>query len=211
MAVPGSRRDPTSDPPDPDEDRQQTGVGVSGSGGGPGSWGPGGWGPGGFGGPGGHGGRGRRDDSVPDDLTPTPPEGAGERLRGAATGGRRDLLAAVLLLLDEWAMRESQLSREIAERSGCAWQVSASDVAHALDSLRLAGMVGTVEVEGHEVAHLTQPGKDYVERNRGELGSPWDDVEGAADAARGSTGGSRGRRPSRHSPGPPAAETPGLG
>lgn len=206
MAVPGSRR-PTSDP---DEDRQQTGVGVSGSGGGPGSWGPGGWGPGGFGGPGGHGGRGRRDDSVPDDPTPTPPEGAGDRLRGAVTGGRRDLLAAVLLLLDEWAMRESQLSREIAERSGNAWQVAASDVAHALDSLRLAGMVGSIEVQGHDVAHLTNLGKDYVERSRDELGSPWDDVEGAADAARRGTGRDRGRRPSRHRPGRPGDAPPGF-
>lgn len=188
MAVLGSIRGPTSVPFDPDEDRQQTGVGVSGSGGGPGSWGPGGWGPGGFGGPGGHGGRGRRDGSDPDDLTPIPPEEALERLRGAATGGRRDLLAAVLLLLDEWAMRESQLTWEIAERSGNAWHVSVSTVADAVDSLRLAGMVGTVEVKGHDVAHLTNLGKDYVERNRGDLGSPFDDVEDAADSADRATG-----------------------
>jgi DNA-binding PadR family transcriptional regulator len=180
---PDGRPKPT--PTDLDENRRQTGVGVSGSGGGPGSWGAGGWGPGGFGGPGGHGGRGRGESVVPGDNPPTPgPETNLEPLRGATVGGHRDLLAAILLLLDEWAMRGSQIAREIAERSGSTWLVAASSVEEALDSLELAGMIARSDVAGHEVAHLTSRGKAYVDNNRDDLGSPCDDVENVADTSR---------------------------
>lgn len=188
-------------------------MGVSGSGGGPGSWGPGGWGPGGFGGPGGHGGRGRRSGSVPDDdgLAQGPPADTLERLRDGTTGGQRDVLAAILLLLDEWAMRESQLSEEIAERSGSAWRVSASYVTEALASLQLAGIVGRSDVHGHDVAHLTRRGSEYVERNRDDLGCPWDDVETTVDTARWTTGDSSGAGRSRRAPGPSRGGPPSSG
>lgn len=187
----GSETGRGADSPQGRDDRQLIWVGRTGAGGGPGSWSPGGWGPGGFGGPGGHGGRGQRDERRTGEHAPvTAPDGALETLRGKRIdrGGRRDVMAAILLLLDEWPMRESQVTRELAERSGSAWIVDTASVESALEILADADMVGTSDVEGHDVARLTPRGAEYVEQHRGDLGSPWDDVESTvAVATRGAT------------------------
>lgn len=162
------------------QDRLRSGVGVSGSGGGPGSWGAGGWGPGGFGGPGGHGGRGARPSFVAyDPGSSTDRTGPGTS-QGAC--GSHDVGDAILLLLDEWPMPAPQLVRVITQRSGAHWAPDLELVDGGLTALEDSGMVTIAQFEGRDTASLTPSGTSFVDRNREDLGEPWDDLEDAAFA-----------------------------
>jgi DNA-binding PadR family transcriptional regulator len=180
MAGPNDLAPVDDDAHDDDEDRPDTHVGVSGAGGGPGSWAPGGWGPGGFGGPGGHGGRGTRPTGVESEpglnTNRTGPDAS------QSPGGSHNVLAALLLLLDEWPMAAPQLVRMIAQRSGELWAPGLDLVHVGLSALEDAGMVTTTRADGRSAASLTPCGVGFVDQQREALGEPWDELEGSGFA-----------------------------
>lgn len=132
---------------------------------GPGGFGPRGFGPGGFG-PGGFGPGGPR-------------RGGGRR---PGRGGRGDVRAAILVLLNEGPMHGYQLIQQIAERSGGVWTPSPGSVYPALSQLEDEGLVQLERVEGRNNASLTEAGTQYVSEHREELGSPWDEASGAVSS-----------------------------
>lgn len=109
------------------------------------------------------------------------PRGRGPRGGGRRDGraGRGDVRAAVLLLLADQPMHGYQLIQQIVERSGGVWTPSPGSVYPALQQLEDEGLLRFEPVDGRKTASLTEPGTAYVQANRAELGSPWDDVGGA--------------------------------
>jgi DNA-binding PadR family transcriptional regulator len=138
---------------------------------GPGGFGPGGFGPGGFGpggpffkmrmgGPGGPGFRGRR-------------------MR------RGNVRAAILLLLAEEPRNGYQVMQEIEQRSEGAWRPSPGSVYPAFQLLADEGLVRGEARDGGNVFELTDAGRAYVEENREQLGSPWQQAgEGVPEGVR---------------------------
>ena len=138
---------------------------------GPGGFGSGGFGPGGFGpggpvfkmrmgGPGGPGFRGRR-------------------MR------RGNVRAAILLLLAEEPRNGYQVMQEIEQRSEGAWRPSPGSVYPAFQLLADEGLIRGEARDGGNVFELTDAGRAYVEENREQLGSPWQQAgEGVPEGVR---------------------------
>jgi DNA-binding PadR family transcriptional regulator len=127
-----------------------------------------------------HSGRGH---GRPGDFGPLGPGGFGPpRHRGGGRrggrGGRGDVRAAILLLLAEEPMHGYQLIQQITDRSDGVWTPSPGSVYPALSQLEDEGLVAFERLDGRKTATLTDEGTAYVESNRAELGSPWDDVGG---------------------------------
>ena len=76
-------------------------------------------------------------------------------------------------------MHGYQLIQQISGRSGGVWTPSPGSVYPALAQLEDEGLVRLERVEGRNTASLTEAGAAHVEKNRVELGSPWDDASGA--------------------------------
>ncbi|MFY2790589.1 PadR family transcriptional regulator [Rhodococcus sp. MALMAid1271] len=119
-----------------------------------GGFGAGGFGPGGFG-----------------------PHADFGRGRGRGGRGRRgDVRAAILLLLEDRPMHGYELIQQIAEKSDGTWKPSPGSIYPALAQLEDEGLVSIDKVAGRKTAALTGEGREFVDANRGDLGSPWDDV-----------------------------------
>jgi DNA-binding PadR family transcriptional regulator len=104
--------------------------------------------------------------------------GPGRRSRAK----RGDVRAAALLLLSEEPRNGYQLMEEIDRRSGGAWRPSPGSIYPALAQLEDEGLVRAEETAGRRAYRLTPEGEEYVEENRGALGSPWDEAgEGVPD------------------------------
>jgi len=94
---------------------------------------------------------------------------------------RGDVRAALLVLLAEGPQNGYQLIQEIERRSEGVWKPSPGSVYPALQQLEDEGLVRASETEGRRTYDLTPEGREYVEANRDELGSPWDAVAGGMD------------------------------
>jgi len=131
-------------------------------------FGPGGpGGPGGFGGPGGPGGFG----------------GPGGRMRRRMRRG--NVRAAILLLLEEEPRNGYQVMQEIEQRSEGAWRPSPGSVYPAFQLLADEGLIRGEARDGGNVFELTDAGRQHIEENREQLGSPWQLAgEGVPDGVR---------------------------
>lgn len=99
------------------------------------------------------------------------------RPRGRRRGGRGgDVRAAALLLLDEQPKHGYQLIQEIGERSNGAWTPSPGSIYPVLQQLEDEGLLSFERVDGRKTATLTDDGTTYVEENREQLGTPWEDA-----------------------------------
>ncbi|WP_043782772.1 PadR family transcriptional regulator [Rhodococcus sp. JVH1] len=99
------------------------------------------------------------------------------RGRGRGGRGRRgDVRSAILLLLTEEPMHGYELIQQIVERSDGVWKPSPGSIYPALSQLEDEGLVLIEKVAGRKTARLTDEGKAFVEANKTELGTPWDDV-----------------------------------
>lgn len=99
------------------------------------------------------------------------------RGRGRGGRGRRgDVRSAILLLLDEGPMHGYELIQQIVGRSRGVWKPSPGSIYPALAQLEDEGLVVIEKVKGRKTARLTDGGVAFVESNRGDLGTPWDDV-----------------------------------
>ncbi len=56
------------------------------------------------------------------------------------------------------------------------WKPSPGSIYPALSQLEDEGLVLIEKVAGRKTARLTDEGKAFVEANKTELGTPWDDV-----------------------------------
>ena len=123
--------------------------------------------------------RGRRDD-IPYlgfDFGFGPGPGHQGRRRGRRRGGRGgDVRAAALLLLADHPAHGYQLIQEIAERSDGAWTPSPGSIYPVLQQLEDEGLIEFDRVDGRKTATLTADGRTYVEEQREELGTPWEDA-----------------------------------
>ncbi len=134
----------------------------------------GGFGPGGFrGGPGGM--FFMRDRGGPGGM-------GGPRGRRMRRGNVR---AAILLLVEEEPRNGYQVMQEIEQRSEGAWRPSPGSVYPAFQLLADEGLIRGETRDGGNVFELTDAGKAYVEENREQLGSPWQQAgEGMPDGVR---------------------------
>ncbi|WP_332642160.1 PadR family transcriptional regulator [Aeromicrobium sp.] len=99
------------------------------------------------------------------------------RPRGRRRGGRGgDVRAAALLLLSEQPQHGYQLIQEIGERSDGAWKPSPGSIYPVLQQLEDEGLISFDRVDGRKTATLTDDGAAYVEENRDQLGTPWEDT-----------------------------------
>lgn len=99
------------------------------------------------------------------------------RGRGRGGRGRRgDVRSAILLLLTERPMHGYELIQQIVERSDGVWRPSPGSIYPALSQLEDEGLVLIEKVAGRKTARLTDEGTAFVEANKTELGTPWDDV-----------------------------------
>lgn len=123
-------------------------------------------------------GRDRRPDGFGPGFGPGP--GGGPRFgRGRGRGGRGrrgDVRAAILLLLAEGPMHGYELIQRIEQRSNGIWKPSPGSIYPALAQLEDEGLVLIEKVPGRKTARLTEAGTTYVEENKTDLGSPWDEV-----------------------------------
>jgi DNA-binding PadR family transcriptional regulator len=67
---------------------------------------------------------------------------------------------------------------EIERRSEGAWRPSPGSVYPALSQLEDEGLIHADEGAGRRSFELTDDGRAYVEEQREQLGSPWDDAGG---------------------------------
>ncbi|MEJ7635215.1 PadR family transcriptional regulator [Aeromicrobium sp.] len=104
------------------------------------------------------------------------------RPRGRRRGGRGgDVRAAALLLLSEQPQHGYQLIQEIGERSNGSWTPSPGSIYPVLQQLEDEGLLTFERVDGRKTATLTTEGTSYVEENREQLGTPWEDSHGGPD------------------------------
>jgi DNA-binding PadR family transcriptional regulator len=111
-----------------------------------------------------------------------PPFGPGFG-RGGPRARRGDVRAAMLVLLAEEPRNGYGLMQEIERRSGGAWRPSPGSVYPALQQLEDEGLVRAQESGGRRLFELTDEGRAYVEGNREELGTPWEEVGGGGPQA----------------------------
>lgn len=73
-------------------------------------------------------------------------------------------------------MHGYELIQQITEKSGGTWKPSPGSIYPALSQLEDEGLVIIDKIAGRKTASLTDAGKKFVDDNRADLGSPWDDV-----------------------------------
>lgn len=113
-----------------------------------------------------------------------PPFGGGGFRRGRKAR-RGDVRTAVLLLLAEEPRNGYQIMQELEERSGGAWRPSAGSIYPALQLLEDEGLIGSEQVDGRKLLHLTDAGRGFVEQRGEHQPAPWDELAGdVSDDAR---------------------------
>lgn len=73
-------------------------------------------------------------------------------------------------------MHGYELIQQIVGRSRGVWKPSPGSIYPALAQLEDEGLVVIEKLKGRKTARLTDGGVAFVESNRSDLGSPWDDV-----------------------------------
>jgi DNA-binding PadR family transcriptional regulator len=86
--------------------------------------------------------------------------------------------AAALLLIEEEPRNGYQLIQEITDRSASVWTPSPGTVYPVLSQLEDEGLIELTPATSGKVYQLTEAGRSYVEQNRAQLGTPWDEVAG---------------------------------
>jgi DNA-binding PadR family transcriptional regulator len=94
--------------------------------------------------------------------------------RGRGRRSRGDVRAAILLLLDEEPRNGYGLMQEVENRSDGAWRPSPGSIYPALSQLEDEGLIAPSDAEQGKSFALTEAGRQYVEENREQLGSPWE-------------------------------------
>src|SRR5271169_2694148 len=98
---------------------------------------------------------------------------------------RGNVRAAILLLLAEEPRNGYQVMQEIEQRSEGAWRPSPGSVYPAFQLLADEGLIRGEARDGGNVFELTDAGRAYVEENREQLGSPWQQAgEGVPEGVR---------------------------
>jgi DNA-binding PadR family transcriptional regulator len=98
----------------------------------------------------------------------------GRGRRGSNRARRGDVRAATLILLGEEPRNGYQLIQEIANRSDGMWKPSPGAVYPALQQLEDEGLIRAAGDEGRKLWELTPAGREYLEANRQQFGTPWD-------------------------------------
>lgn len=88
--------------------------------------------------------------------------------------GRGDIRAAILVLLAEGPMHGYQVIQELAERSGGVWRPSPGSIYPTLQLLEDEGLIRGEEAEGKRVFHLTDAGREEVEKRGEKARAPWE-------------------------------------
>lgn len=97
--------------------------------------------------------------------------GRGRRTRAGWRAQRGDVRAAVLTLLAEEPMHGYQLIQSISERTDGAWSPSPGAIYPTLSLLEDEGLISTTSSGGRNLATLSAPGRELVER--GDLADPF--------------------------------------
>jgi len=100
--------------------------------------------------------------------------GGGPGFRRGRRVRRGNVRAAILLLLAEEPRNGYQVMQELETRSDGAWRPSPGSVYPALQLLADEGLVRSESREGGNVFELTDAGRQHVQENREQLGTPWD-------------------------------------
>ena len=102
--------------------------------------------------------------------------------RDARRQRRGDVRAAVLVLLEEKPSNGYQLIQELSERSNETWRPSPGSIYPVLQQLEDEGLVqATTSGTGRTYA-LSDEGRRVVNEQREQLGRPWENTEGGANA-----------------------------
>jgi DNA-binding transcriptional ArsR family regulator len=104
--------------------------------------------------------------------------------RGGTRAGKGEVRAAVLALLAERPMHGYQIIREIEERSGGSWKLSAGSVYPTLQLLADEGVISAEESNGRKIYSLTESGRE--EAAGSHHASPWGAAGPTAGAGVGS-------------------------
>lgn len=108
---------------------------------------------------------------------------AGRRGWGRRRGRRGAIRAAILMLLSEQPMHGYEMIQQIGARSGGARQPSPGSIYPALQMLEDQGLIRAEEAEGRRTFHLTDAGREHVERHREELAAAWNAMQDTTGAA----------------------------
>lgn len=96
---------------------------------------------------------------------------------------RGDVRAAVLVLLDEKPSNGYQLIQELTERSNDTWRPSPGSIYPVLQQLEDEGLVQVSTSGTGRTYALSDPGRQLVAEQREQLGRPWENTDGGANAS----------------------------
>lgn len=96
---------------------------------------------------------------------------------------RGDVRAAVLVLLDEKPGNGYQLIQELTERSNETWRPSPGSIYPVLQQLEDEGLVTASAAGTGRSYALTDAGRQLVNEQREQLGRPWENTDGGANAS----------------------------
>ena len=96
---------------------------------------------------------------------------------------RGDVRAAVLVLLDEKPSNGYQLIPELTERSNDTWRPSPGSIYPVLQQLEDEGLVQVSTSGTGRTYALSDPGRQLVAEQREQLGRPWENTDGGANAS----------------------------
>ena len=96
---------------------------------------------------------------------------------------RGDVRAAVLVLLEEKPSNGYQLIQELSERSNETWRPSPGSIYPVLQQLEDEGLVEVTTSGTGRTYDLSDAGRRLVAEQREQLGRPWENTDGGANAS----------------------------
>jgi len=103
--------------------------------------------------------------------------------RDARRQRRGDVRAAVLVLLEEKPSNGYQLIQELSERSNETWRPSPGSIYPVLQQLEDEGLVEVTTSGTGRTYDLSDAGRHLVSEQREQLGRPWENTDGGANAS----------------------------